>query len=80
MTEEGYPLKPAKEEPTRVQVRNPHRRALGERTELEDIVKTRARQGTKQTRRVYALRHYEYEASTCGRSNGGQGMQAAKCS
>ena len=62
MPEEGYTLKPSKEKPTRVRVRNPHREALGERTELEDIVRTRAREGTPQTRRVYAVRHYEYEA------------------
>ena len=57
-----WPLKPSKEKPVRVLVRNPERVETGKMTAQERDIQRIAREGVEQKRRVYSLRHYEYEA------------------
>ena len=62
MSTDSLKLKLSKKDPTLVQVRNPNRKATDQMTELEDIIRTRAREGTPQVRRIYKEKRYEYEA------------------
>lgn len=48
--------------PTRVLVHNPGRPALGQMTEKERDIQRQVKEGTRQVRRAYSLRHYEYVA------------------
>lgn len=56
------PLRPSKEKPSRVVVRNPERTKPGQLTEKETEIQKIAAEKTPQKRIVYATRHYEYEA------------------
>ena len=58
---ESTPLKPSKDTPTRVRVRNPER-VTGQMTPLERDIQRIAKEGIAQQRCVYTVRHYEYEA------------------
>ena len=62
MSTEHWPMKPAKEKPIRVRVRNPERITTGKMTDRELYIKRRAKEGIRQERRVYTERRYEYEA------------------
>lgn len=53
-------MKPSKDAPTRVQVRNPHRRPGEGMTEAETRAREMGKAGTPQERIVYSRRHYEY--------------------
>ena len=55
-------LKPSKDKPTRVRVRNPNRTTPGQLTEDELIVKKLAAENTPQERVEYTIRYYEYQA------------------
>jgi len=56
------PLRPSKNRPTRVLVRNPERKEPGKLTEKETEIQKLAAENTPQKRIVYTVRHYEYEA------------------
>ena len=58
---ESPEMKPSKDKPSRVLVRNPQR-LTGQMTDLERDIQRIAREGIAQQRLVYAVRNYEYEA------------------
>ena len=62
MSKDSWPLKPSKEKPIRALVRNPERVETGKMTDLERNIQRIAREGIQQKKRVYSVKHYEYEA------------------
>ena len=61
MSESSWAVKPSKGSPARVQVRNPDR-VTGQMTDLERDIQRIAREDIQQSRRVYSVKHYEYQA------------------